>query len=70
MSGNHPTRVMRPRSTARNDALLANLVAIAYGALWGCLIGLIFFVPLFGAAIGAASALTDRGVDDNFMKER
>jgi uncharacterized membrane protein len=46
----------------------------AMGALWGGLIGLIFFVPLFGAAIGAASgaaagALTDRGIDDDFMKE-
>ena len=46
----------------------------AGGALWGGLIGLIFLVPLFGMAIGAASgaaagALTDRGIDDNFMKE-
>lgn len=46
----------------------------AGGALWGGLIGLIFFMPLVGAAIGAASgaaagALTDVGVDDNFMKE-
>src|SRR5829696_3153706 len=46
----------------------------AGGALWGGLIGLIFFMPLFGMAIGAASgaaggALSDRGVDDNFMKE-
>ena len=46
----------------------------ASGALWGGLIGLIFFVPLLGAAIGAASgaaagALTDRGIDDKFMKE-
>ena len=44
------------------------------GALWGGLIGLIFFVPLFGMAIGAAAgaaggALTDVGVDDNFMKQ-
>ena len=44
------------------------------GALWGGLIGLIFFVPLFGMAIGAASgaaggALSDYGVDDNFMKD-
>src|SRR5271167_3825490 len=43
------------------------------GALWGGLIGLIFFVPLFGMAIGAAAgaaggAMTDYGVDDNFMK--
>jgi uncharacterized membrane protein len=33
------------------------------------LIGLIFFVPLFGMAIGAAGgALSDTGVDDDFMK--
>jgi uncharacterized membrane protein len=46
----------------------------AGGALWGGLIGLIFFMPLFGMAIGAAAgaaggAVTDRGVDDNFMKK-
>ncbi len=46
----------------------------AGGALWGGLIGLIFFMPLFGMAIGAAAgaaggALSDRGVDDNFMKK-
>jgi uncharacterized membrane protein len=46
----------------------------AGGALWGGLIGLIFFMPLVGIAIGAASgaaagALTDVGVDDKFMKE-
>src|SRR3954467_4725946 len=45
----------------------------ASGALWGGLIGLIFFMPLlgmaFGAAGGAASgALADSGVDDDFMK--
>jgi uncharacterized membrane protein len=44
------------------------------GALWGGLIGLIFFMPLLGMAIGAASgaaagALSDIGVDDKFMKE-
>ena len=47
------------------------------GALWGGLIGLIgliFFMPLLGAAIGgatgaAAGAATDVGVDDNFMKD-
>jgi uncharacterized membrane protein len=46
----------------------------ATGALWGGLIGLIFFVPLLGMAIGGAAgaaggALSDYGVDDNFMKE-
>lgn len=40
----------------------------------GGLIGLIFFVPLFGMAIGAATgaaagALSDYGVDDKFMKQ-
>jgi uncharacterized membrane protein len=44
------------------------------GALWGGLIGLIFFAPLLGMAVGAAAgagagALTDVGVDDRFMKE-
>jgi uncharacterized membrane protein len=46
----------------------------AGGALWGSLIGLIFLMPLMGLAIGAASgaiggALTDIGVNDDFMKE-
>ena len=44
------------------------------GAVWGGLIGLIFFMPLFGMAIGAASgaaggALSDYGIDDDFMKQ-
>jgi uncharacterized membrane protein len=51
---------------------LAGLGA-AGGALWGGLIGLIFLVPLFGMAIGAASGaiaghFSDTGVDDDFMK--
>ena len=49
-------------------------VGAAGGALWGGLIGLIFLVPLFGFAIGAASGaiagkLSDTGIDDNFMKD-
>src|SRR3954470_16615104 len=44
------------------------------GAAWGGLIGLIFLVPFFGMAIGAATGaiagkLSDTGVDDKFMKE-
>jgi uncharacterized membrane protein len=44
------------------------------GTFWGALIGLIFMMPLAGAAIGAASgalggALSDVGINDNFMKE-
>lgn len=46
----------------------------AGGALWGGLIGLLFLAPLLGAAVGAAAggaagAMSDVGVDDNFMKE-
>lgn len=44
------------------------------GGMWGALIGLLFLSPLLGFAIGAASgavggALTDIGINDNFMKE-
>jgi uncharacterized membrane protein len=42
----------------------------AGGALWGGLIGLIFLMPLLGAAIGGTTgAMNDVGVDDAFMKE-
>jgi uncharacterized membrane protein len=49
-------------------------VGAAGGALWGGLIGLIFLMPLFGMAVGAASgaaagAVSDRGIEDKFMKE-
>ncbi len=44
------------------------------GAFWGALIGLIFMMPLAGAALGAGAgalsgALTDFGIDDKFMKD-
>jgi uncharacterized membrane protein len=44
------------------------------GAFWGALVGLIFLMPLAGAALGAASGtlggyLTDVGLDDKWMKE-
>jgi uncharacterized membrane protein len=44
------------------------------GTFWGALIGLIFLMPLAGAALGAASgaiggALTDVGINDTFMKD-
>ncbi len=43
------------------------------GGFWGTLIGLIFLNPLIGLVIGAgtgavAGALTDVGINDNFMK--
>jgi uncharacterized membrane protein len=44
------------------------------GAFWGMLIGLLFFAPWLGLAIGAvtgalAGKFTDTGVDDKFIKE-
>jgi uncharacterized membrane protein len=44
------------------------------GGFWGMLLGLIFFNPLIGAAIGATAGavsarFTDLGVDDKMMKE-
>lgn len=44
------------------------------GGFWGALIGLIFLNPLLGWAVGATTgavsgALTDVGINDNFMKE-
>jgi uncharacterized membrane protein len=44
------------------------------GAFWGFLLGLIFFAPLLGLMIGAASgalagAFKDIGIDDNFIKQ-
>ena len=49
-------------------------VGAAGGALWGGLIGLLFFAPLLGLAVGAAAgaaggAMSDAGVDDKFMKD-
>lgn len=46
----------------------------ASGALWGGLIGLLFMVPLLGVAIGGAAgaaggALSDYGIEDDFMRE-
>ncbi len=43
------------------------------GALWGLLVGLIFFNPLLGVAAGAGTgavsgALTEYGINDKFMK--
>ena len=44
------------------------------GTFWGALIGMIFLMPLAGAAIGAASgalggALTDVGINNQFMRD-
>lgn len=44
------------------------------GMFWGSLIGLLFMMPLAGAALGAASGalrgwLTDLGINDDFVRE-
>lgn len=44
------------------------------GGFWGALIGMLFLNPLFGAAVGAGAgaisgALSDVGINDDFMKK-
>src|SRR5215468_12618688 len=57
-----------------NQLLNTTTVGAVSGTFWGALIGLIFLMPLAGAALGAAGgavggALTDLGINDKFMKE-
>jgi uncharacterized membrane protein len=57
-----------------NQLLNTTAVGAVSGTFWGALVGLIFLMPLVGAAIGAASgalggALTDVGIDDKWMKD-
>src|SRR5690348_17742227 len=57
-----------------NQLLNTTAVGAVSGTFWGTLIGLIFLMPLAGAAMGAASgalggALTDVGINDKWMKE-
>ena len=57
-----------------NQLVNAKAVGAISGTFWGTLIGLIFLMPLAGAAVGAASgaiagALADVGIDDRWMKE-
>jgi uncharacterized membrane protein len=67
--------VKQPNRTVKlNQLIHTTAMGAVSGAFWGTLIGLIFLMPLAGAAIGAASgalggALTDIGIDDAFMKE-
>jgi uncharacterized membrane protein len=57
-----------------NQLFNTTAMGAASGAMWGTLVGLIFLMPLVGAAFGAASGalggkLTDLGIEDKFMKE-
>lgn len=56
-----------------HQAMNLTAVGALAGGFWGTLIGMIFLNPLFGAGIGAAwgavsGALTDAGINDEFMK--
>ena len=57
-----------------NQLLNTTTAGAVSGAFWGSLIGLIFLMPLAGAALGAASVaiggkLTDIGINDKWMKD-
>src|SRR3954468_19339483 len=57
-----------------NQCLNSTAAGAVCRTVWGSLIGLIFLMPLTGAAIGAASgaisgALTDVGIKDRWMKD-
>jgi uncharacterized membrane protein len=57
-----------------NQLINTTAIGAVGGTFWGALIGLIFLMPLAGAAIGAASgaiggALSDVGLNDTWMKE-
>src|SRR3954467_8531035 len=63
------------KGNVRLNQLINNTAAGAVGgAFWGSLIGLIFLMPLAGAALGASSGtlggyLTDVAINDKFMKD-
>ena len=66
--------VKQPNGHVKLNQLFNPTVAgAASGTFWGALIGMIFLMPLAGAALGAASgalgALTDIGINDRFMKD-
>jgi uncharacterized membrane protein len=67
--------VKDPKGHIKLNQLLHTTAAGAVsGTFWGALVGLIFLMPLVGAAIGAASgaiggALSDVGINDSWMKE-
>ncbi|HUI21360.1 MAG TPA: DUF1269 domain-containing protein [Methylocella sp.] len=73
--GDAAIAVKQPDGSVKlNQLVNTTAMGAVSGTFWGTLIGLIFLMPLAGAAIGAASgaiggALTDVGVNDDFMKE-
>lgn len=66
------TRKMDGKPRIRQAHDLVAMGALG-GAFWGMLLGLIFFVPFLGAAIGAGfgalgASMADVGIDDKFIK--
>ena len=67
--------IKRPNGRIKlNQLFHPGVAGAASGSFWGLLIGMIFLMPLAGAAIGAASgalggALADAGIDDKFIKD-
>jgi uncharacterized membrane protein len=61
-------------SVKLNQLVNTTAVGAASGSFWGLLIGVLFLNPIIGVALGAASgalggALTDYGINDDFMKK-
>ncbi|MCX7068817.1 MAG: DUF1269 domain-containing protein [Methylococcales bacterium] len=57
-----------------HQAVNLTAAGAASGGFWGALIGLLFLNPLLGLVIGASAgaasgALTDIGINDDFMKQ-
>ena len=57
-----------------NQAYQLTAAGAISGGFWGALIGLLFLNPLLGAVVGTSAgaisgALTDVGINDDFMKE-
>lgn len=57
-----------------NQLMNTTAAGAVSGGFWGTLVGLIFLMPLLGAAVGLASgalggALADYGINDDFMKK-
>ena len=65
----------RPNGRVRLNQLASPATSGALsGGFWGLLIGAVFLMPHIGLLVGAATgglagALTDGGVDDDFMRE-
>lgn len=73
--GDAVVAVKRPDGSVKLNQLFEPVKAGAVsGMFWGTLVGLLFMMPLAGAAVGAASGalrgkFTDVGINNDFMKE-